>query len=149
MKRAQADVDRMKATALAVMQRFDVKELKATPGGGLRRQKNGGVDPVEVTEIGIVPIEYRRVTVTMTNEAWSSLVIRAGADAVETLRSDLSPDTERIREALKQRVVCPECKGEAVTPGNCRCERCDGSGTVPATVPGARLLPKGEHVRVI
>src|SRR5580658_8010655 len=61
---AQADVDRLKANALAVMQQFGVRELKATPGGGLRIQGNGGVQPLEV-DVALVPIEMSRVTVTM------------------------------------------------------------------------------------
>lgn len=27
-------------------------------------------------------------------------------------------------------LTCPECGGEGVTRGNCRCERCDGTGFV-------------------
>jgi hypothetical protein len=27
---------------------------------------------------------------------------------------------------------CPDCKGQAVTRGNCRCETCDGNGWISA-----------------
>jgi hypothetical protein len=38
--------------------------------------------------------------------------------------------------------------GEASTVVREPCKRCEGKGTVPAIVAGARLVPRGEHVRI-
>ena len=35
---------------------------------------------------------------------------------------------ERLLEIADHTEMCPACKGEAVTSGNCRCEVCDGKG---------------------
>lgn len=150
LKQAQADVDRLKANALAVMQRFGVKELKATPGGGLRRQGNGGVEPLELEGVlapgAVIPTEYFKITVTMPYDLWWD----QGGVSLPGTTPKIEPDTERIREVLKQRVPCIEC-GEygRNTSGAGPCPKCEGSGTIPATVHGARLLERGEHVRVI
>lgn len=148
---AVGDIDRLKANALAVMQQFGVRELKATPGGGLRIQNNGGVQALDVPEVEVLPIEYRNVAVTMRGVQWQALLKAADIDRVEGIAIEVQPDTERIREALAQRVPCPECsrmenRGEA--PGG-ECPRCKGVGTIPNTVPGAKLLERGEHIRVL
>jgi len=152
LKAAEADVERLKANALAVMQRFDVKELKATPGGGLRRQGNGGLEPLDIPE-------------WPKDASGNFKALREHDAGLVNFPSDFPvkalyiPDTEKIREEFKRRVTCPECKGsefvhnpKAAQTGETvliTCPRCKGELTVPATVPGARLLPRGEHVRVI
>jgi hypothetical protein len=157
MLHAHADTERLKANALAVMQRFGVKELKATPGGGLRRQANGGKEALEVSPAEI-PTGLQRAIVTMPLDLWADICrgMERGllAECVKpgTLQEKREPDTERIQEALAQRVQCSECSGKGRGEGaqlTTPCPRCNGSGTTPATVPGARLLPRSEHVRVI
>jgi DnaJ-class molecular chaperone len=59
------------------------------------------------------------------------------------------PDTERIRDALAQRVPCKQCGGDGHRRCEDRCPECDGAGTIPNTVPGAKLLERGEHLRVL
>ncbi len=151
LKAAQADVDRLKANALATMQAFNVKELKATPGGGLRRQSNGGVEALELDMQ--LPTEFRLITVTMPEPQWINI-----ADEVSyAVDITVTANKSKIREALKQRVVCDKCagKGETYMPNEdnemvlVTCEKCEGKGTVPVTIPGARLLPRGEQVRII
>jgi Siphovirus Gp157 len=143
---AQADVERLKANALAVMQQFEVKSLTdERTGRGLRRQGNGGLQALEIAEWpkdssgNFKPLPAKNV------------------DAVDyklrglPVQLFMVPDTERIREALKQRIKCPECKGIPYTfeTADGKCPRCKGEGTIPQTIPGVRLLERGEHVRVI
>ena len=150
-ERAIALRRKLEANALAVMQQFGVRELKATPGGGLRIQGNGGVQPLEV-DVALVPIEMSRVTVTMPAVSWEAIEDEVRRDAAGTVKSSFyEPDTERIREALAQRVPCPECKGMpyAFSTPDGKCPQCASVGTIPNTVPGAKLLERGEHLRVI
>lgn len=148
---ADADIERLKSNVLEAMQRFDIKELSAKPGGGFRRQGNGGLEPLDIPTTLALPIEHRIVTVTLTNRAWAALLNAAGVTAVETITSEIRPDADTIRAALKQRVVCPECRGIGANHNNSSaipCERCEARGTISATVPGAKLLPRGENVRI-
>lgn len=146
---AQADIDRLKVNALAVMQRFGVKELKATPGGGLRIQGNGGVQALEVYDNIELRDEFKQVTVTLPLRQWQAMqqAFEDDPGMGSIYQRPAEPDTERIRAALAQRVVCPECKGGDVPGGEC--PTCEGAGTIPATVPGAKLLPRGESLRVL
>jgi hypothetical protein len=156
--KARADKERLKATALSVMQAFGVKALIDTrTGSGLRRQKNGGLQPLEIAEPESVHADYQMVTVRMPLEDWrkfenhdsqalSIIARRAGCMA------RMEPNTEAIRKALTQRVVCPECggNGKQITPLFADpCPRCNGTGTIPQTIPGAKILERSEHVRII
>jgi hypothetical protein len=164
---AQADVKRLKGNALAVMQQFGVRELKATPGGGLRIQGNGGKVPLDVDALVIPDVMRKFVLPKVSQAEYNCLMAAIGSTTIEGARelyraivnhTTTEPDTERIREALAQRVPCPECKGQKTIPqkadeqGNvlrssdCAC--CNGAGTIPNTVPGAKLLERGEHLRV-
>ena len=181
--RARADVERLKATALAVMQRFDVKALKdERTGSALTRRGNGGLQALEVDEAA-VPDDFKFVTVTFSLAVWKRLQEEALNYHKE---GAIMVDNEMVRKALAQRVRCPECAeyqdtarltsalamktpstertGSALTRrGNGGlqalaigrdliardpCPRCNGAGTIQNTVPGARLLERGEHVRL-
>jgi len=154
-----ANVARLKALALEAMQAFDVKELKATPGGGLRRQANGGIQALDVAPDAQVAPQYMKATVTMSRRLLRQFMEGLSEADCREVSAKEEPDTERIREALKQRIVCPECEGlkplcladsEAEeNPEWFECQRCNGEGTIPNTIPGVKLLPRGEHVRVI
>jgi hypothetical protein len=165
---AQNDVERLKANALAVMQQFGVRELKATPGGGLRIQGNGGKGPLDVDALVIPDVMRKFVLPKVSQAEYNCLMAAIGSTTIEGARelyraivnhTTTEPDAERIREALAQRVPCPECKGQKTIPqkadeqGNvlrssdCAC--CNGAGTIPNTVPGAKLLERGEHIRVL
>jgi len=149
-KRAESNIERYKAYLLAVMQRFDIKELKAENIGGFRRQGNGGFEPLDIPE-------------WPKDSSGNFEALRAHDAGLVNFPSDFPvkalyvPDTEKIREELKRRVLCPECKGGDVrldehdtqAVDSSTCPRCHGERTVPATVEGARLLPRGEHLRVI
>lgn len=130
-KRKRATIQRLKDIALEAMQAFGVKELKATPGGGLRRQANGGIEPLEVLDNASLPKELQLKSITMNVEAWETigkwLGMHEGGLIIWHTLSDLlegqqpQASTHFIRNSLK--------RGESIT--------------------GAKLLPRGEHVRVI
>ncbi len=153
-KAAEADVERLKANALAVMQRFDVKELRATPGGGLRRQGNGGLQAMDVPDETKLSEPYRTATVKMSLRLlrWFMKDL-SEVDCREVYGTVTAANEPAIREALKQRVPCMECKAHpgwsSPPPNSETCPRCKGETTIPASVPGARLLPRGEHVKII
>ncbi len=126
--KAQADRDaetakRIKAMVLEVMQEFNEKKL---PGRlfTITRQGNGGVQALTIAQPDLVPDQRRKVTVTMGLLAWKAIVHTALASywdvTKELYKFEEEPDTQAIREALK--------RGEGV--------------------PGARLEPLGEHVRI-
>lgn len=153
-KAARNDVARLKQTALTVMQKFDVKEL-STPTNTIRRQKNGGVQALEIGSLPDVPAEYGIACITMPVLLWRETLRACSADLVNRIaavtKERKEANTEAIREALKQRIKCPKCKGERVGSHNDpdQCMHCNGAGTVPQTIPGVKLLERGEHVRVI
>lgn len=157
-ERAIALRRRLEANAIATMQAHGVKELK-TYRNTLRRRGNGGLQALEIEQLGAVPMEYRTVTVKLRRDRWLDLIRQIEVDAVSWLTMENEePDTQSIREALKTRVVCPECTVERSLPKhlqvlgygeNCKdCPRCEGTGTIPNTVPGVKLLERGEHLVV-
>lgn len=110
-KQRRANIARLNAQALAVMQQFHIKELRAAPVGGLRRQGNGGLEPLEIA--GWPRDSSGRFEMILLTE-WRQTL------PAQFVKLYVVPDTEQLREALKTSVVN-----------------------------GAKLLPRGEHVRVI
>ncbi len=144
-KQRRAFVDRLKATALEVMQRFGVKELRSAQNT-LRVQKNGGLQSLEVDPTVELPEGLQYVTVTMPGRLWKEIArsfdITADTKSVRIIHQS---DGAEIRKALAEKVPCPECKGIGQLH---KCERCEDTGLVPRTISGARLLPRQSHVRV-
>ena len=150
-KQLEAQANRIKAAALAAMQAHGITRLE-TPTNRLRVQANGGVQPLD-TDVVQLPDKYLRVTVTMPLNQWRAMASAfeedPGMDQVK-VAAVAEPDTERIREALKKFVPCPECHKDGIPSAKqlVECQRCGSRGAVPATVPGARLLERGFHLRV-
>jgi hypothetical protein len=110
-------------------------------------------DSVEIDDLGELPDELKTVTVTYPFPQWRQLLAGiAHLPALDWVKYQLfvvgaAPKAE-IKAALENRVPCPACEdccGYIVQgePGNLQevpCPRCHGSGAVPATVPGARLV---------
>lgn len=149
-----ADVDRLKANVLAVMQQFDVKAI-SSPTNTIRRQKNGGLQPLQLSEDeNIIPCEYRKVVMRVPVQLVQTIMdairgpVGSLADQVEVVLKPQIIDTEAIRKALAMEVPCIECKGTGEMDRVNACPRCRGRGIIPATVPGARLRERGEHVRL-
>lgn len=160
-RRLQGRADRIRENALKAMQAFSVKKLE-TPTHRLSVCGNGGVEPLEVSTL-VIPRDLCTVTVKMPFLVWRDLFDCYNREYTEAvLKADshriAEPDQKAIREALKQRSTCPECKGakrvatcdseHGENPEWRDCPRCEGKGTIPNTVPGAQLLPRGEHLRV-
>ncbi len=136
-----ADVERLKANALRVMQAFDVRVISSAKNT-IRRQANGGLQPLEIPMVDALPTEYKLIRCTLTPELWLRVCAFPDAKLV-----DIDPNTEAIRKALAQRVPC-KCTAYPRPYPRSVCPDCDGAGTIPNTVTGARLLERGEHVRL-
>ncbi len=146
---------RIKAATLRAMQDHRVRVLE-TAEHRLRVQANGGKEPLEIEDETLVPQAFQGVNVRMSVRLWRSLSRdMTEVDCREVLDTAYFPDTEGLRSFLKQAIPCPECKGSRkrivdqldAEPEIQDCPRCKGDGTVPATIPGARLLPRGYHLR--
>ncbi len=138
-KAEEADVERLYGNALAVMQRYNIKTLEAMPGGGFRRQGNGGLQPLDIPEWP------KDADGNFKPQKEPVLGCAVPTRSIVTW----VPDTEKIREALKQRVVCPRCNGtDVVRPAADPCPHCKGELTIPSSISGARLLPRGENVQI-
>lgn len=123
----EGEYDRAKTIVLETLQ--EIGETKLAVRGTLRRQPNGGVQPVEIGREDLVPAAFIKQTVTLTAEWWKAIGRELGrtngglqlwyvlSDAIERAKSE--PDKEAIREALL---------------------RDEG-------VPGCRLAERGEHIR--
>ena len=111
---------RIKDAALRAMQSRGIKSLE-TPENKLTVCGNGGVEPLEYTGEAAIPDRLCTATVTMSLRLWQSLCRdMSEVDCREILKSSTDVDAKAIREALK--------RGE--------------------TVPGAKLLPRGDHLRL-
>lgn len=126
--KASADRDaetakRIKAMVLEVMQEFGEKKL---PGRlfTITRQGNGGQQALTIAQPDLITDLYRTVTVTIPLMTWREIVQRAneGILAGRLLTTAVTDgfDNSRLRATLK-----------------------DGDG-----VPGAKLEPLGEHIRI-
>jgi len=114
--------ERIKAVVLQVMRDCDVKKLEGKIGT-LKRQGNGGVQAVDIAQPELVPPNMRWYTVRMGGIAYGHICsLCAGAPQGEAVlgTAKSEPDKEAIRKALEA-----------------------GEG-----VPGCRLEPRGEHLRV-
>lgn len=146
--RHRARKERIKTMALYTMQTYNVKSINR-----LSRRLAGGKQTLEA-DLGILPDQYQNVSVKMPLTLWRALVpVVAEADLCRIYERNpqREADNERIRAALAQSVLCPECKGDFATQlamTGWICPRCENKGTIPQSVPGARLLPRSEHLRV-
>ena len=148
---------RIKDMCLQIMRDTDTKKLEGRIGT-LKRQGNGGVQPVEVVQRELVPERFIRVTMRMTAEQASECLRRMGKDLEGVHFVSREPDKEAIRKELEKRVPCPECDGTGEVD-RCGagdntdvymvpCGLCGGQKTVANGVSGCRLLPWGEQLRV-
>lgn len=125
--RTMSIADRIREMVLQIMRDTGVKKLEGEIAT-LRRQANGGVQPVEIVQPELVPDKFKRITISFCPDDWQRFVEmhgdrdsaegrilkRAAIESLPTLNKEL------IREALEA--------GEGVM--------------------GARLAPRGEHLRV-
>ena len=150
--KASADRDaetakRIKAMVLEVMQEFDEKKL---PGRlfTISRQGNGGVQALTIAQPDLIPLEFKRVTVELRADVCREFVDKfAGKYRILEI---VHPDKEDIREVLetsqKQRqaiLKAAEVSGVSITD-----ERVARDLSALPGVPGCRLEPRGEQIRI-
>lgn len=116
--RAKNNIERVRGYCLGVMQHFGQKAYKGALHT-IRRKANGGVRPLEIRQPELVPDQYRRVTITMSLDAWRRIVAKWTAPG-EDMDVKEAPHEPWIRAALE--------RGSAV--------------------PGCTLLERGEHLEV-
>lgn len=146
--------ERAEKATIDAMLRFGVKQIDGHTTKLILRDA-GGKQALEVSVVAHLPRKYTEMTVTLDHE-WFDYLVKVLQERTESISiavemalsgANISARKDAIREALKQRVVCPECNGddtvgEAEKETHGKCQRCDGSGTIPASVPGAKLLPR-------
>jgi hypothetical protein len=119
----EAEAAYVKNLTLSVMREMDLKKCEGA-AGFLRRQGNGGVQPVEVRQPELLPAKYQRFTLTLSGEHLEAL--RRGMEHknfppfVLDGAKPADPDKDAIRRDL--------LAGEAV--------------------PGCVLQPRGESLRI-
>ncbi|MFZ1007179.1 MAG: hypothetical protein WAN65_10100 [Candidatus Sulfotelmatobacter sp.] len=147
--------DRLKAFVFEFMQQWGWKEGKPrkfeSATGSLSLRGNGGLQPLTVYDASLVPDEMQDMHVTMTFAQFIELRRTVWQKYQEGIKVDgPHPSNERIRAALAK--PCPACKGTgdadltAYGGKNEPCPECNGTKT--ASVPGARLEPRGESLVV-
>jgi len=162
LQRARGRLDRtakrIKEMCCAVMQLADEKRLNGTAGRYLLRKGNGGLFPLQVDgwdgeswtdQAAPLPEELRMIQVTMPLDLYEHLKAHFGENMEHfsghfgggITVGAITPNGAAIRAALAE--PCYKCNGTGGTP-DVRCAACDGDGK--ARVPGARLLPRGEHL---
>ncbi len=165
----ESHYDRIRAATLKAMQDHGVRVLE-TPTNKLRVQANGGKMPLEIVDTGGIPDRLWKYTLHLSGIEINALStylgnpVPAGEDGkildaiferIEELQGE--PDNEAIRAALKQQVPCSECEGKGKRIATFKdgqadtyaeCSRCEGRGTIPNTIPGAKLLSRGFHLRI-
>jgi Siphovirus Gp157 len=128
-KQAAANVERVKAMCLEVMQHFGQKLYKGALHT-IRRCGNGGVKPLVIRQPELLANYMMAVTVTVRLDAWLDIMAMAAAAA---------PNTTTLLE-LQEITRCAKPHPDAIRIRSAL-ERGEG-------VPGCELVERGEHVRL-
>ncbi len=137
-KKFSAALDRLKAYVVDVLSQIPEPKRGSRKIEGstatLCLVKNGGLEALDITEPTIVPDEMCVAEVRMPWSDWERITPLDLQD-----RAKRVPDNAAIRAALKS--PCWLCAGKDED-----CDQCGGTGL--STVPGARLLPRGQRLEV-
>lgn len=104
-KAFQARVDRIKRAWCEAMAAQSIKELKSQHNT-IRRVRNGGVRPVVVKDAAALPLECRRIKLTMSFETWLEIRPRD----TDGIQIEIDADTAAIRAALERGETIPGCE---------------------------------------
>lgn len=120
--------------------------------GYLKLQANGGNQALDIYNKELIPEEMVDYRGFITSKCWTQILVACDLAGVhpaewEGVQLQREPRSGMVREALAK--PCPACDDLGETTdwrGRDVCSRCDGQkGNV---VPGARLEPRGQHVRI-
>lgn len=143
-----AKIEGLQNTCVAVMQKRGYKKLTGKTNV-MRVQVNGGPASVEPYDYRLIPDEFHIAIVRMPKDLWIRL-IDAGCPAGSTSYTlgeysvTYDIDTDGIRDRLQ--TPCQNCCGTGSQGDEVACDDCGGTGF--CLVPGARLKPRGAHLRV-
>lgn len=141
----QNRADRVKGFAMAAMQEAGKTKLEGA-AGSLSIQANGGLQALTITDPALVPDEYKTFTLEMAHAEWKVLKPICDRHRIGPARAVVS--NKLVRAALE--ADCEHCnsRGELSMPDAelITCAACDGTGQ--GFVPGARLEPRGQQLRV-
>lgn len=149
-KRHEDNALRLKEYVKNVMTVFGTKELK-TASSRLLVCGNGGLQPLVIDEDVNLPDELRSVTMRINGSDWLKI------EEIQTQFPSLAivatgPDGPAIRAALAK--PCLRCHGSTVVERRVSaCDKVDDpcpacAATGKRHMPGARLEPRGTHLRV-
>ena len=141
-KRYEADADRLKNYVLDVMKELPKpkKGPRVLEGTSATFKAKGVADSVEITDEAALPDEFKTVILTMPLAVYLELAPEVCAASVASFGRVRIAE---IKAALEKREDCPTCHGtggEMFDGREVRCGDCDDTHTVPATIPGARLV---------
>ncbi len=142
----EATVNRVKAVAVFVMQAMGKKRLEGSHGRRLRLHPSPV--SVDVTDPASIPPQFIMVTVQMTLEAKNNMREMFPSEYAKLIPQGPSEvSLSRIKAFIEAGQECPEC--DLVSACNKPpCPRCNGTGRIPGSVPGARLVKDSVHLRV-
>ncbi len=103
----EATAKRIKEMVLLVMDEFDTKILEGTIHD-LKAQGSGGLQALTIAQPDMVPLELKRVTVTIALSAWEKVKHMVGLP----VRCLIEEDTQAIRAALDRGEGVPGCRLE-------------------------------------
>lgn len=147
-KREEETVERIKQTALMVMQEFGDKKLEGRLYT-LVRQGNGGMRALTIAQPDLVPEPYKTVTLRLPLSLLPGIMALMAAEVQRNIREvSRDVDSQQVRYTIEQ------CE---ISETNIR-KFGEANGWTPeqiATelnkierVPGCRLEPRGEHLRI-
>lgn len=130
-----------------------VLEMLPEPKRGVRRLEgdvasialygNGGLPPLDLYEESLLPAEYYTFKIELSYANY--------LQALEVLRIPQVIHAERIvnEKLIRQHLAlpCSACEGGKFSKPDAPCSACGGDGM--AHIPGARLAPRGNHIRIV
>lgn len=136
----EARAERLKSICIQIIQQCPVAKISKTgsvslagASSVLRVQTSGGPQALSVYDPSLLPIDYKTIVVRMTPEQFQRIGSGSAFPQFST-----EPDTYAIRKALS--TTCNYCGGSG------DCHQCGDTGR--HIVPGAKLEPRGSHLRV-
>lgn len=161
-QRLEDGIERLKRICCDVMASRGLKRLEGTAGRSLLRKGNGGLAPLQIDGWDaekeqwtiyepVLPMAFRQITVQMSADSWETLHHMHPALTYRFLKDE--PNNREVRAALGE--PCRKCAGTGdIRDPNNRypdnpdavsvCPECNGSGK--CSIPGARLLERGDHL---